>query len=72
MIIMMSLLIVSQQMEQNINQKILVEEFYQIKTNIDLIIVGEILRGDRIVNTKFKVIKLKKKEYMNFILYFLD
>jgi hypothetical protein len=61
MIIMMSLLIVSQQMEQNINQKILVEEFYQIKTNIDLIIVGEILRGDRIVNTKFKVIKLKKR-----------
>jgi hypothetical protein len=61
MIIMMSLLIVSQQMEQNINQKILVEEFYQIKMNIDLIIVGEILRGDRIVNTKFKVIKLKKR-----------
>jgi hypothetical protein len=26
-----------------------------------LIIVGEILRGDRIVNTKFKVIKLKKR-----------
>lgn len=59
MITMIYLYIVNHPMVQNINQKILVKiiKFLLLKNKISL---GEILRGDRIVNTKFIVTKKKR------------
>jgi hypothetical protein len=63
MIIIISLFIVNHPTVPNTNQKILVKYkiLYFSKKKTNTIFLGEVLRGDRIVNTKFQVINKKKE-----------